>query len=333
MNELQTVNGGMTAQRTPETVAAEIRTLTGMMLGTAVEIGRRMVEVKAMLPHGEFLPWIKEHTGHSASSANNYMRLFEEYGADQGCMFGAELNCQTFGNLGISKALALLSVPKDEREEFAKEVDAENISTRELKKAIEERDAALKRAEEAKMRFQEEKETSDALLDENDSLREQIKELEERAREVIVAEADPAKVEEAVAKALEDAKAAHEKEVAALKKKADAAALEKSNLEKAVKAAEERAAQAAKDAEGKAEAAKAAAAGDAAKWQLEAEDLRKRLMMADPITAEFKGIFAQTAAMVGKLLELLKVAPVETAPNLRKALDALGKQIAEGCKG
>ena len=110
MNELQTVNGGMTAQRTPETVAAEIRTLTGMMLGTAVEIGRRMVEVKAMLPHGEFLPWIKEHTGHSASSANNYMRLFEEYGADQGGMFGAEFNCQTFGNLGISKALALLSV-------------------------------------------------------------------------------------------------------------------------------------------------------------------------------------------------------------------------------
>ena len=322
MNELTTMGGGLTAQRTPETVAAEIRTLTGMMLSTAVEIGRRMVEVKQMLPHGDFLPWIKEHTGHSASSANNYMRLFEEYGA----------NCQTFGNLGFSKALALLSVAKDEREAFVQEVDAENLSTRELKEAIAARQAAERQLEDMEKRFREEEETSNALVNENERLWEQVKELEERAKEVIVAE-DPQKVEAAVAAALEEAKAAHEKELAALKKKADAAAAEKDKLAASLKAAEEKAAQAKKDAEGMVEAAKASASGEAAKWQLEAEDLRKRLQMADPITAEFKGVFEQATAMVGKLLGLLKAAPAETAPNLRKALAALGEQIGKGCEG
>ena len=329
MTELQTVSGGMTAQRTPETVAAEIRSFTASMLVNIIEIGRRMVEVKAMLPHGEFLPWLKENTGYSSSTANNFMRLYEEYGADQGCLFGAELNCQTFGNLTYSKALALLSVPKNEREAFAEEVDAENLSTRELKEAIAARDAVLKQAEEAKQRFLEEKETSDALLDENDSLREQVKELEARAKDVIVAE-DPAKVDEAVRKALEDAKAAHEKEVAALKKKAEDAELKKANLEKAVKAAEEKAAAAKKETESKVEAARAAASGDAVRYQAEADALRKQLAMADPVTAEFKGLFEQATAMVGKLLALMKAAPEDKAPKLRAAMDALGKQIVEG---
>ncbi|MBQ9794944.1 MAG: DUF3102 domain-containing protein [Clostridia bacterium] len=329
MTELQTVSGGMTAQRTPETVAAEIRSFTASMLVNIIEIGRRMVEVKAMLPHGEFLPWLKENTGYSSSTANNFMRLYEEYGADQGCLFGAELNCQTFGNLTYSKALALLSVPKNEREAFMEEVDAENLSTRELKEAIAARDAVLKQAEEAKQRFLEEKETSDALLDENDSLREQVKELEARAKDVIVAE-DPAKVDEAVRKALEDAKAAHEKEVAALKKKAEDAELKKANLEKAVKAAEEKAAAAKKETESKVEAARAAASGDAVRYQAEADALRKQLAMADPVTAEFKGLFEQATAMVGKLLALMKAAPEDKAPKLRAAMDALGKQIVEG---
>lgn len=321
MNELQTV-------RNLDTVAAEIRLFTASMLGNIIEIGRRMVEAKSLLPHGEFLPWLKEQTGYSSSTANNFMRLYEEYGADQGCLFGAELNCQTFGNLNYSKALALISLPKDEREAFVLENDVEKMTTRELKEALKERDAALRRAEEAEERAQEEKECADALLQENEQLLEQVRELEKAPKEITV-EQDPAAVEAAVREALEQAAADHEKEVAALKKKAADAQMEKANLEKAVKAAEERAATAKKAAEGAAAEAKAKAQGEATRWQLEAEDLRKRLAMADPVTAEFKGIFAQTAAMVGKLMELLKAAPADTAPNLKAALDALRKQIGE----
>lgn len=153
MSELVTTNQTLSTKppvRTAETIAAEIRALTASMLSNVLEIGRRMCEVKEMLPHGSFGAWIRENTGYSPSTANNFMRLFQEYGATQGSLFGTEINCQTFGNLSYSKALALLSVPAEDREEFVRDHDVEAMSTRELQQAIQERDRARAEAEAAR---------------------------------------------------------------------------------------------------------------------------------------------------------------------------------------
>ena len=128
--------------RTPEIVAAEIRTFTASMLNSIIEIGRRLCEAQEMLPHGQFGKWIEDNTGYGKSTAYNFMKLYMEYGDQQGSLFGAVSNFQTFGNLTYSKALALLAVPAEERETFVKENDVESMSTRELQDAIRERDAA-----------------------------------------------------------------------------------------------------------------------------------------------------------------------------------------------
>lgn len=139
--------------RTPEIIAGEVNHLTAqaqrLVLGHAIEIGRRLTEAKEMLPHGEWGNWLKT-VHYSSSSANNLMRIFDAYGAAQMGLFGPEANCQTFGNLEYSKALALLAVPEEEREQFAKDVDAEHVSVRELKAAIRDRDEARNQAEQAK---------------------------------------------------------------------------------------------------------------------------------------------------------------------------------------
>ena len=104
------MNGqAITATRTPEIIAGEIRTFTASMLNNIIEIGRRMVEVKEMLPHGEFMGWVEENTGYSQSTANNFMRLFAEYGDRQGSLFGAEVNSQTFANLPLLSPCSFLS--------------------------------------------------------------------------------------------------------------------------------------------------------------------------------------------------------------------------------
>ena len=118
------------------------------VLDCAIEIGRRLTDAKGMLPHGEFGKWVDESFEFSHSSANTFMKLFDEYGADQLTLFGAVTESQTFANLPYSKALALLAVPREEREDFAKEVGAEELSVRELKKAIEDRKAAEARERE-----------------------------------------------------------------------------------------------------------------------------------------------------------------------------------------
>ena len=139
--------------RTVETVTLEIQTLQHqaqqMLLGYAIEIGRRLLEVKAMLPHGQWGEYIKQKVGYSQSTANNLMRIFEEYGAPQQSMFGPEANSQALGNLSYTKALQLLAIPAEEREAFVEENHVEDMSTRELDKAIRERDEARAAAEHA----------------------------------------------------------------------------------------------------------------------------------------------------------------------------------------
>lgn len=141
-------------ERTLEVVAAEIRGYTFSMLTNIIEIGRRLVEAKSMIKHGEFMSWTRENFGFSSSQTNNFMQLYRAYGSEQNSLFGAELNSQTFGNLNYSKALALLALPSvEEREEFMETHDVENMTTRQLKDAIRERDEAMKAAKDAEGRL------------------------------------------------------------------------------------------------------------------------------------------------------------------------------------
>lgn len=169
--------------RKPETIANEIVRLSYRMLEDAIEVGRRFVELKAAVPHGEWGKWL-EYTGYKSSSANNMMRLFEAYGNDELSLFG-NVKSQTFGNLGYSKALELLAVPEDQREEFAVAVDAEHLSVRQLKAKIQEHQEAERaannradgwrlKAEQAKADADLARESVTKLSDENSLLQNQV---------------------------------------------------------------------------------------------------------------------------------------------------------------
>ena len=167
--------------RDVDTVTGEIKLLYNQVqqltLAYIVEIGRRLHEVKAMLPHGAWGTWVSENCEFSHSQANNFMRLFDEYGADQITVFGAVPNSQTFGNLPYTKALRLLALPEDDREKFVSENNVEEMSDRELKKAIEERNAAIDRANELEnevLKFKEASNRTDSVMNENENLKGEI---------------------------------------------------------------------------------------------------------------------------------------------------------------
>jgi len=286
--------------RTLEIIAGEIRTFTASMLNNIIEIGRRMCEAKEMLPYGKFGDWIEENTGYSRSTANNYMRVFQEYGTRQGSLFGATVeNDQAFGKLTYTKALALLDVPAEEREAFVADHDVENMSTRELQAAIAERDKALEK--------------------ENKALKKQLAELEKRPVEVVqeqeavdkaVAEAVK-KVNDAHIAELEKVKSAEEKKRKSLEKKVEAA-------EKAAKAAEEKASVAGKTADGEAENLRA----EAKKLQEEADNLRRELALSGEAAVTFKTHFALWQQEYRSMTEALKRADEETAGKFRAAINA-----------
>ena len=157
--------------RTVETVTLEIRTLQRqaqqIMLGYAVEIGRRLEEVKAILPHGQWGDYLKNEVDYSQSTANNFMRIYREYGAAQQSLFGGEAKSQAFANLTYTKALRLLAIPdEEEREQFMAEHDVGSMSNRELDKALKEREEALEAAAAAQDEAQGARREADRLREE-----------------------------------------------------------------------------------------------------------------------------------------------------------------------
>lgn len=331
MNEIQT-------QRTPDIIGAEIRGLTQqaktMTLWFGIEIGRRLTEAKEMLEHGQWLPYLKEQTEFSQPSASRLMRLYDEYGAKQTSLFGAELNYSTLNNLSISNALRLLAVPEDEREEFAAEHDVEHMSARELDELIKQRDEAEKRAEDAEKQLDQAAEGA-AKADEQYQkakqelhlLREklgnaeaqkaaaekELSELRERPVEVAV-EVDEKAVEEAVtlARAKNDAEWAEK--MAKVKNELSEAGFKAEKLKAKIKEAEEKAA--------------ASAA--------ELEKLKKSQTLSDPNTAVFKQIFEQVQEDFNKLHgSLLKVraSDPDTAEKLTAAVRALVDKMQGALNG
>ena len=134
--------------RTPELIGSEIRSLThqarSMTVYFGVEIGRRLVEAKEKVEHGQWLPWLKSQTEFSQPTASRFMRLFDEYGAAQLGLFGTDTKYSTLNNLSITNALRLLAVPEEEREEFAAAHNVEQPSAREPDKHLQERGDALR---------------------------------------------------------------------------------------------------------------------------------------------------------------------------------------------
>lgn len=355
MNEnINTVGEGLappTKERTPEMIGAEIRMYVDagrrITLLCGIEIGRRLVEAKEMLNHGEWLPWLERETEFSSSSAARYMKVFEEYGAAQLGLFGPETNSPTLGNLSISNALRLLELPEDERESFAKEVDAEHLSARDLEALVKERTAEL----EETARKLEEQAKSDAseIHDLQNDLEDAIerREREEKARAEaeeqlrrIKAELDEIEKrpqatvyvpdDEAIAKAANDAADAerekHLEEEKKLKAKIAELKEQAKKNDEILRSAQDDMQKAQADAKDAREAAaKAQQAGaEAERLRGEIEVLRKQLSMAAPAVAEFKAAFDRAQdELVIMTGALHRIQDEETRGKLRKACAAM----------
>lgn len=192
----------LVVNRTPEVIAAEINSIKEqtrkVVLYNSIEIGRKLVEAKELVPHGEWGSWLEEAVDYSKSTANNLMKIFEEYGSTQITLLDNNLKSQAFGNLNYSQAVLLLGLPSEEREKFVEENKVDEMSTRELKKAIadlkkanKEKDNALKERDEAieKLSALEEsnrilEETFNEGAEERKVLEEKVKKLEKEIEEV-----------------------------------------------------------------------------------------------------------------------------------------------------
>ena len=306
--------------RSIETITDEILDLKQTAGEAILEIGNRLIEAQTMLSHGEWLTWLTERVEFSPRTAQRFMRLSREWS-----------NATALSHLGATKALALLALPADEREQFMAEthqVDGQeknviDMSARQLEQAIKDRDEARKAAEvaqaeasaaeQARAKIAEDMKLLNARLSGAQEDREQaaqavarleaqLAELKEKPVEVAV---EPVVDQEALEKARAEA-------VAGMQDKLDQAREAKKRAEDKQKIAEE--------------------ALEQARLQLEeqAREEKKAALGADKDLAQFEVLFDQTKETVNRMHGiLLKVRSrdEDAAGRLSKALAALAEAV------
>ena len=294
-------------------------------------IGRGLIEAKALLSHGEWLPWLEERVEFSERSARNFMRLARDW-----------TNRQALADLGATKALQLLALPESEREAFLGETHEVNgeektvidMTSRELEAAIKERDEALKAAAQAQADQKAADEARAKMAEDMRLANERIAELNDQ---VDWYSADSIKAQDAVTQL--------EKELAELKSRPVDVAVQTdpATVEAARKETEERMqaqVDAAKKAQAEAEKAKKSAEDARSKAQAEAAALRiemaqmekRAALTADEDLALFRMLFDQAQEIKNKMNGVvLKVRPKdpEKAQGLTKALLALADSFRE----
>lgn len=295
-------------ERDIEVITEEINFYKRQAGSAILEIGKRLVEAKAQLSHGEWLPWLEGKVAFSERSAQQYMRLWKEYGKSA-----------LSADLSISKALVLLALPESEREDFTtgthrvngEEKTVSAMTVKELEKAIAERNAAREEAEKAAADVREAKDTALAAQEELARVRKELEELRSRPVEVAVQTVD-ASAEQIAAARLEAEKAAAAQVEKAKKTLAEA--------QERLRQAEEQAAAADKE--------KIAALDAAKSYKAEADAARKKLAASgNESLIKFKTLFDQTVENVNRLAELLRQQPEGEREKLGRAMQALSQQI------
>jgi len=274
-----------------------------------IEVGRRLEEVKAQLPHGEWGPWL-EKRGYPQAKAVKLMKISQAYGKEQQSLFGGETKSQAFTNLGFHKLVQLLAIEDEgEREKFVAEHDVEAMSTRELDKVLKERDEALRQKAEAetakdeaegervrlewKLAEAEEKVTaaqtfSRTAAERAAALSRELEELKSRPVEVAVEDASEEQLAQARAEAKAEAEEAIKKKLDKVKAALKAAEEAKNQAETEKKAAEDAlAARKEQEQSAASEAVEKVRAEEAERRKA----LEKQLAAADPDAAAFKVYF------------------------------------------
>ena len=309
-----------------------------------IEIGKRLHEAKLTLPHGAWGAWLQNEVEFSERTAQNFMRIAKEY-----------RNPQLIADMGNSatKALLLLSLPAEEREEFvgeAHEIDGEektvaDMTTKEMERLLKELEA--ERAEKEKLQsqldlFQTEKDNAvDAAYKETEDKLDALVSQKEAAEKIAAMESEMDELRmQAEQTALPD-----ESELERIRREAENTANQRAEeamqkkLDKAKKDAE-KAKKEAKEAQAAIEAHEAAQK-EAEEAMLKAKeelaqvkaDTEKKLKAAGSCIMVFKVHFEAVQGEINKMLTCIdgveESEGKEEADKLRKALQSLCQSVQD----
>lgn len=202
-----------------ETITTEILNAKRVGGEAILTIGRCLIEAKEALPHGEWGTWLSERVEFSERTASRFMRLSREW-----------TNRTALSDLGATKALTLLALPPEEREEFigaTHTVDGEeksviDMSARQLEQAIKDRKDALEQLGAIQQAADDAKKSAEESAAQLEAVKKELEELKSKPVDVAVSVVDQEMIDQAKAEAVAEVQAKLEKAKAAKAKAEDA---------------------------------------------------------------------------------------------------------------
>lgn len=110
-----------------ELIEAEINFYKTQTANGIIEIGKRLIEAKEQIPHGEWGKWLEEKVDFSERTARRFMQAAREFS-----------NRPALTDFEPTKVFLLLDVPAEQREEFAQQHNLEEMTTRQVEAAVKE---------------------------------------------------------------------------------------------------------------------------------------------------------------------------------------------------
>ena len=197
-------------------LAMEIRYYSQQAALNIIEVGKRLIEAKRQVNHGEWADWLKNNVGYSQRTATKFMNCAEEYS-----------NSSMWANMNINQMISLISLPESDREEFVKSKaeegkPVEGMTIQTLQKEIKDWKARAEQAKDeafvatndkrrAELRAEQMEKSNESLRNKCDAQAQEIQELKDNPV-VVETPADPeyiAQLKDEAAKAKAQARKAN----------------------------------------------------------------------------------------------------------------------------
>ena len=121
MSDLIVSENKLPAEKSLVQLTTEIKFYVNQWGQNTIEIGKRLIQAKELVPHGEWANWLEKNFSLKKSTAYNFMQIAERFG-----------NFQTSGNLNQSQMVEMLALPAEETEKFIDEKAVEGRAVEDM---------------------------------------------------------------------------------------------------------------------------------------------------------------------------------------------------------
>lgn len=136
MNDLVKKQQG--ALSTLEAVTMDIQYHIKAAGSSMLRIGEGLIEAKKLVPHGQWLSYLRDNFGWEERNAQYFMQMYTRFGEMEG-----------IEGIGKSKLMKMLSLPEGTEQAFIEKHDVEHMTVKEVGEAVKEARGGEKEREEA----------------------------------------------------------------------------------------------------------------------------------------------------------------------------------------